>query len=93
MIRSLITIGILAFALTLLFLTCLDQQANAQKDGRVRVLPVGPREQPFVPNRVLVKFKSNIGLDHARQIIAALNARDADELPQLGRRNRLVRKE
>src|SRR5690242_15027185 len=77
-----ITIGILAFALTLLFLMFANQPVSAKKDNRLRIAPL--REQPFVPNRVLVKFKSNIGLDHARQIIAALGVRDADELPQLG---------
>ncbi len=42
-----------------------------------------PAEQ-FVPGRVLVKFHENIGRDHARQIIAALGARDADEIPNIG---------
>ena len=81
--RTLISIGILAFALTLLILTSLNQQAHAQKDRHIHIAPVG-REEPFVPGRVLVKFKSDVGLDHARQIVAALGARDADELPQLG---------
>lgn len=38
----------------------------------------------FVPGRVLVKFREAIGADHARQIIAALGARDADEIPHIG---------
>jgi thermitase len=38
----------------------------------------------FVPGRVLVKFREGIGADHARQIIAALGARDADEIPHIG---------
>jgi hypothetical protein len=33
---------------------------------------------------VLAKFRSNVGLDNARQIVAALGAREADLLPQLG---------
>ena len=55
---------------------------SAQKRGRGE-----PRVEPmpqFVPGRVLVKFRSNIGLDHARQIVAALGARDANEIPGLG---------
>lgn len=74
-----ITIGILAFALTLLFLMFANQPVSAKKDNRLRIAPVS--QQAFVPNRVLVKFKSDIGLDHARQIVAALGVRDADELP------------
>ncbi len=38
----------------------------------------------FVPGRVLVKFREGIGADHARQIIAALGARDADEIANIG---------
>jgi thermitase len=38
----------------------------------------------FVRGRVLVKFRDHIAPDHARQIIAALGARDADEIPNLG---------
>jgi len=46
--------------------------------------PKGDLENRFVAGRVLVKFRSNIGLDHARQIVAALGARDADEIPEIG---------
>jgi len=38
----------------------------------------------FVPSRVLVKFHQHILPDHARNIIAALGARDADEIAGLG---------
>jgi subtilisin family serine protease len=38
----------------------------------------------FVRGRVLVTFRDDIGTDHARQIIAALGARDADEIPHIG---------
>lgn len=38
----------------------------------------------FVPGRVLVKFHDNILPAHARNIIAALGARDADEIPNIG---------
>ena len=56
------------------------------KSGKTRVsLPVIRRgELPFVPGRVLVSFRSEIGSDHARQIIAALGARDAGEIPGAG---------
>ena len=56
------------------------------KAGKTRVsLPVIRRgELPFVPGRVLVSFRSEIGSDHARQVIAALGARDAGEIPGAG---------
>ena len=38
----------------------------------------------FVPGRVLVKFNDHILPAHARNIIAALGARDADEIPNIG---------
>jgi len=38
----------------------------------------------IVRGRVLVKFRDNVGVDHARSVIAALGARDADELPHIG---------
>src|SRR5262245_66190002 len=44
-------------------------------------------EERFVPGRILVKFNDNILPEHARNIIAALGARDADEIPgiEIGR--------
>ncbi|HEY6118733.1 MAG TPA: S8 family serine peptidase [Pyrinomonadaceae bacterium] len=53
-------------------------QKKIRKDPRVEPLP------QFVPGRVLVKFRSSVGLDHARQVIAGLGARDADTIPGLG---------
>src|SRR5262245_38997094 len=41
-------------------------------------------EERFVPGRILVKFNDNIMPEHARNIIAALGARDADEIPGTG---------
>ena len=38
----------------------------------------------FVAGRLLVKFRSHVGKDHARQIIAGLGARDADEIEGIG---------
>ena len=40
--------------------------------------------QTFVPGRLLVKFNSNIGSTHAREIIAALGARDESEIHGAG---------
>ena len=73
-----------AIALITLTLTFPTYRANAQKNKQLRITPVRPTREVFVPNRVLVKFRSNIELDNARQIIAALGARDAGTLPQLG---------
>jgi thermitase len=82
--KTVFTIGILVCATMLLVLTFPVDKARAQKDKRLHVTPVTRQEDPFVPGRVLVKFRSNVGLDHARQIVAALGARDADEMPQIG---------
>jgi len=81
--RTVINKGIIAFALTLLVLTFGNHQVTAEKDRRLHILPAPPVQDSFVPGRVLVKFRGDIGLDHARQIIAALGARDADELPAI----------
>lgn len=57
-----------------------SRQAGAQG-------PLPDRAEPgvrFVPGRVLVKFRSNIGRDHAQQVIAGLGARDAAEIPNIG---------
>src|SRR5215213_761892 len=80
--KTALTIGFLSCAVMLLALTFPFDKARAQKDRRIHVPPVNG--EPFVAGRVLVKFRSNVGLDHARQIIAALGARDADELPAIG---------
>src|SRR5215213_4538112 len=79
--KTAFTIGILV---TLLVLTFPINRARAQKDRRIHVPPVRRDDETFVPGRVLVKFRANVGLDHARQIIAALGARDAEELPTIG---------
>lgn len=64
-----------------LVLTFPFDRARAQKDRRMHITPV---RDAFVPGRVLVKFRSNIGLDHAQQIIAALGVREDGVLPALG---------
>ena len=82
--RTVISMASLALALTLLALTFTNQRAIAQKDRRLHFAPVTRQDEAFVPGRVLVKFRSNVGLAQAQQIIAALGARDAGHLPQLG---------
>src|SRR5215212_3448002 len=71
-------------AIVLLVLTFPLDRARAQKDRRVHVTPVRREEEPFVPGRVLVKFRSHVGLDQARQIIAALGVREDGLLPATG---------
>src|ERR1051325_1595897 len=71
--KTFFTVSFLSFALILLFLTFPFHKVSAQKE-----------KDRFVPGRVLVKFRDSVGMDHARQIVAALGARDADELPGIG---------
>jgi len=78
--KTAFTIGILFVLLVLIFPF---DKARAQKDRRIHVSPVRQTDE-FVPGRVLVKFRSNVGLDNARQIVAALGARDDGELPATG---------
>ena len=82
--KTAFTIGFLFCAVTLLAVTFPFDSARAQKDRRVHVAPVRGEEELFVPGRVLVKFRSNVGLDHARQIVAALGVREDGELPATG---------
>ena len=65
----------------LLVLTLPFDRARAQKDRRMHSAPV---RESFVPGRVLVKFRENVGLDHARQIVAALGVREDGVLPATG---------
>ena len=62
----------------------IDSAIAKTRTTRVTVPVIRGGERPFVPGRVLVRFRSDIGSDHARQIIAALGARDADEIPGTG---------
>jgi len=82
--KTAFTVGFLFCAMMLLALTFPVNRVRAHKDRRMHVTPLRGDEGPFVPGRVLVKFSGNVGLDHARQIIAALGARDADEFPGIG---------
>ena len=79
--KTLFTVSFLSCALILLSLTGPVHKVSAQKD---RGAPSTGDQDRFVPGRVLVKFRANVGLDHARQIVAALGAREADELPRIG---------
>jgi thermitase len=80
--RIAIAIGVATLATLLLTIGSRLPAASAQKSVN-KYRPVGQSER-FVPGRVLVKFRENIMPDHARNIIAALGARDADELPGIG---------
>src|ERR1051325_9905826 len=71
--KTFYTVSFLSCALILLSLTFPFHKVSAQRE-----------QEGFVPGRVLVKFRDNVGLDHARQIVAALGAREADELPGIG---------
>src|SRR5690242_95844 len=71
--KTFYTVSFISCALILLSLTFPFHKVSAQRES-----------ENFVPGRVLVKFRGNVGLDHARQIVAALGAREADLLPQIG---------
>lgn len=78
-----LTMGLLVCAVMLLVLISPIDKAQAQKQ-RVQSTPVRREQGSFVSGRVLVKFRSNVGLDHARQIIAALGVREDGVLPATG---------
>jgi len=71
--KTFLTVSFLSCALILLSLSFPFHKVRAQRE-----------EERFVPGRVLVKFRDNVGVDHARQIVAALGAREADLIPQIG---------
>jgi subtilisin family serine protease len=60
-------------------LSGLNRSTHAQK--RINIAEAA---EQFVPGRVLVKFHDDIVPAHARNIIAALGARDAEEIPNIG---------
>ena len=78
------SIGFFSCVIILLALVFPLDKASAQKDRRIHVSPVTRQEEPIVAGRVLVKFRDNVGLDHARQVVASLGARDAATLPGIG---------
>jgi thermitase len=83
--KTLIVVSSLALTMSLLTLTFTTSKVSAQKGKIIHVQPVVLEQQfEFVPGRLLVKFRQDISQDHARQIIAALGARDADEIPETG---------
>jgi len=79
-----IALGLLFCAVTLLVLIFPVNKARAQKDRKIHLTPGTQADELFVPGRVLVKFRSNVGLDHARQIVAALGVREDGVLPATG---------
>src|SRR6185436_10041959 len=80
--RIAIAIGVATLSTLILTIGSRLPAASAQK-GVNKYRPVDQSER-FVPGRVLVKFRENILPDHARNIIAALGARDADEITGIG---------
>jgi subtilisin family serine protease len=81
--KTAFTIGLVFSLVMLLGLTFGVDHVGAEKHKGFQTQIAHPAE-PFVPGRVLVKFRSEVGLDHARQIVAALGAREDRVLPQLG---------
>ena len=67
--KTFFTVSFLSCALILLSLTFPIHKVSAQKGT-----PGNADQEQFVPGRVLVKFRANVGLEHARQIVAALGA-------------------
>jgi len=61
-------------------LSGINRNAHAQKKNDSTTTSVGQ----FVSGRILVKFRDDIVPAHARNIIAALGARDAEEIPNIG---------
>ena len=74
--KTIIAVAFLAFTASVLLSFLSSRQVAAKTTPKLA--------QKFVPGRVLVKFKSDIASDRARQVIAALGARDADEIPGIG---------
>src|SRR4030095_14939753 len=83
--RIFVVVAFSFIALITLALTFTSNNVNAQKGRGIHVNPLRPsQEESFVPGRLLVKCRSDIVLDQARQIVAALGARDADQISQIG---------
>jgi thermitase len=79
-----IAVSILGLTMFLL-ISFTTSSVTAQKGGLIQIHPQPSEQQvSFVPGRLLVGFRPDVGPDHARQIIAALGARDADEIPEIG---------
>src|ERR1051326_6885063 len=67
--------------LALTAITLIGRRQNVHAKNQVNVQQSADQ---FVPGRVLVKFHDDILPAHARNIIAALGARDAGEIPNIG---------
>jgi len=78
--KTAIACGLAAVLALGLFIEPVLIGVKAQKSSAKWVEPSGP----FVPGRLLVKFHSHVVPDQARAIIAALGARDAEEIPRIG---------
>ncbi|HKP46531.1 MAG TPA: S8 family serine peptidase [Pyrinomonadaceae bacterium] len=78
--KKLLVVAVVMTVVTLAFVSNVGRSARAENTKGNKMEPVSD----FVRGRLLVKFNDNIGRDHARQVIAALGARDADEIPNIG---------
>lgn len=83
--KTVLTASFLALTMSLLIVTFTPNKVRAQKNKGFHIEPISPEDVvEFVAGRVLVKFRRDIGPDYARQVIAALGARDAREIPEIG---------
>jgi len=82
--RAIILLSSLLLTGYVLISTVYEPKVIAERVKSIHVRPL-PAELPssFIPGRLLVKFRSEIPAVQARQIIAALNARDADAIAPL----------
>ena len=78
--RTIFTACVAAVLVCLITAGFTSRQAKAEKQNVNRPEPI----DQFVPGRVLVKFRDDILPDHARNIIAALGARNAGEMANIG---------
>ena len=78
--KRVIALAVLATTAWLVFTTVSVQRTAAEKERKTQLRSAST----FVSGRLLVKFKSNIGSDHARQVVAALGTRHVEEIPGIG---------
>ena len=78
--QSLFAISLLVLSSLVLALGFTPIKARAEKNQANHTEPAAQ----FVPGRLLVKFRDDIMPAHARNVIAALGARDASEIPNIG---------
>lgn len=83
--KSTKSVTLFVLTISLLAIATSPVRVGAQKGKNARTEPTTTGESfQFVPGRLLVGFRPEIGSEHARQIIAALGARDTGEIPGTG---------